>query len=211
MIRVGFEVHIVRSKRAMTKEQQVLRLHLDSKKAVQAVDYIARKWPGVTQYYVCKIIYFADKSHCLDWGRTISGDHFVAMEHGPVPSRIYEMLKPASGEEDELLDMLNQRLDFSTEGNKIHIHSRETQDLNGLSPSDMEHLDEAIALCKSMGFGKLRDVSHEEAAWKNAAADSSTNNPPMDLADWFDQVDGLDKQRAVQELVDNVRYRIDQP
>ena len=139
----------------MPHRTKVLRLNLHREKTVQAIDYVAQTWPGVTQYFVCKIMYVADKEHCLDWGRTITGDRYVAMDHGPVPSRVYEMLKPGSGEEDDLLDLLSSRLHFLLEGNKIHIYSQGSDDFSALSPSDTLHLNQALLFCKSMSFGKI--------------------------------------------------------
>lgn len=184
---------------------KILRLNLNRNKAVQAVDYIARKWPRVTQYYVCKILYFADKEHCLDWGRTITGDRYVAMDHGPVPSRVYDMLKPGSGEEDELLDMINERLRFVAEGNKTHVISKEIGDFDALSQSDCEALDSAVNFCRPLGFGALRDISHKERAWAAAARDELRSNPPMDLADWFE---AKDRELGAAELTDNAKHGV---
>ena len=113
----------------------------------------------------------------------------MAMDHGPVPSRVYDMLKPGSGEEDELLDLTNARLWFESEGNKTHVMSRVAGDFGALSQSDLEALDSAIQFCRPLSFGKLREISHNELAWAAAARDEVRSNPPMDLADWFDDKD----------------------
>lgn len=42
---------------------------------------------------VFKIFYFADQMHLTKYGRPITGDHYIAMRNGPVPSRLYDMLK----------------------------------------------------------------------------------------------------------------------
>ncbi|CCB67791.1 Panacea domain-containing protein [Hyphomicrobium sp. MC1] len=191
----------------MSKRLHVMKLNLDRQKAVEAIDYVARQWPGVTQYYLCKVMYFADKEHCLDWGRTITGDRYVAMDHGPVPSRVYEMLKPASGEEDELLNLLSERVLFQLEGNKIHVHSKGTNDFSSLSATDLECLSNAITFCKPLGFSRLREITHRELAWSRAAKDNSTSNPPMDLADWFEGGD-LDREKAAAELIQNARHGV---
>jgi uncharacterized phage-associated protein len=191
----------------MSTRQRVFRLRLDRDKAVQAVDYIAQQWPGVTQYYICKVLYFADKWHCLDWGRTITGDRYVAMDHGPVPSRVYEMLKPASGEEDDLLDAVSSRLRFEISGNKIQVFSRQLNDFSALAQSDKEYLDKAISFCRPLRFGELREIAHQELSWIRATEHATSNNPPMDLADWFEQ-EQMDRDLAAQELLENVRYGV---
>jgi uncharacterized phage-associated protein len=192
----------------MENKFKVMRLALNTEKAVQAIDFVAQRWNGLTQYYVCKVMYFADKAHCLDWGRTITGDRYVAMDHGPVPSRVYEMLKPASGEEDELLNLLHERLLLELDGNKIHVCSRNIDDFPALSDSDKEYLQNAINFCRPKSFAQLRATAHQELAWKRAAEKLPvSNNPPMDLADWFDD-ERADREKSVSELIENHTYGV---
>lgn len=47
---------------------------------------------------IFKIIYIADRQHLADWGRLITGDTYIAMEAGPVSSRLYDMLKIVRGD-----------------------------------------------------------------------------------------------------------------
>lgn len=42
------------------------RFKLNKLKVVEAIDYCAELWPGITQYFVCKAFYFADKEHFQD-------------------------------------------------------------------------------------------------------------------------------------------------
>ena len=192
----------------MTNGSPVTRLSLDRHKAVEAIEFVAHRWPGVTQYYLCKIMYFADRDHCLDWGRTITGDRYVAMDHGPVPSRVYEMLKPASGEEDEILDLLGVRVAFEMEGNKIHVYSKGVVEFKALSASDKEYLLKATDFCRQLSFGRLETIAHQELGWKRAATGSTfLNNPPMDFADWFEEAN-LDKEKCVSELLQNSFHAI---
>ncbi|OQY45782.1 MAG: hypothetical protein B6240_08350 [Desulfobacteraceae bacterium 4572_87] len=47
---------------------------------------------------VFKILFFADQKHLSRYGRPVVGDYYVAMRHGPVPSRIYDILKSIRGD-----------------------------------------------------------------------------------------------------------------
>src|SRR5262245_62889630 len=78
-------------------EPKILRFQIDWNRCIEGIAFISSLRPGITQYYIGKIFYFADKAHFLDWGRPISGDRYVAMEHGPVPSNIYDLLMEDSG------------------------------------------------------------------------------------------------------------------
>ena len=63
-------------------------------KAQQAILYIADALPEQENMYkVLKVIYFADKEHLFKFGRFIFGESYTAMQHGPVPSNSYDLVK----------------------------------------------------------------------------------------------------------------------
>ena len=157
-----------------------VRFKINYEKCIQGMQFLANKKPGITQYYVGKVFFFADREHLLDWGRPISGDRYVAMEHGPVPSGIYNLVKNDSGMPDELLDMMRDRILFENEHNKIHLFANDEKlDFSALSGSDMEYLADSLATYGNMSFGKLREISHRdaayEAAWRNAGMNNEMN------------------------------------
>ncbi|PZO63204.1 MAG: hypothetical protein DI498_13760 [Paracoccus denitrificans] len=154
-----------------------VRFKIDYNKCIQGMQFLASKKPGITQYYVGKIFFFADREHLLDWGRPISGDRYVAMNHGPVPSEIYNLVKNDSGMPDELLDMIRDRILFENEGNKIHLFANDDKlNFSALSGSDMEYLDTSLKTYGEMSFGQLRELSHRDAAYEAAWAKPGLNN-----------------------------------
>lgn len=157
-----------------------VRFKINYEKCIQGMQFLASKKPGITQYYVGKVFFFADREHLLDWGRPISGDRYVAMEHGPVPSGIYNLVKNDSGMPDELLDLMRDRILFESEHNKIHLFANDEKlDFSALSGSDMEYLADSLTTYGNMSFGKLREISHRdaayEAAWRNAGMNNEMN------------------------------------
>ena len=46
----------------------------DIDKAINVVLYVANRLPRKDFHKIFKVIYFADKAHLSEWGRTISGD-----------------------------------------------------------------------------------------------------------------------------------------
>ena len=50
---------------------------------------------GGRDYYLLliKLMYLAERSALLRWGRTLTFDDFVSMKHGPVPSATLDLLK----------------------------------------------------------------------------------------------------------------------
>ena len=69
--------------------------HFDRDKALEAILYIANSLHNPTFHSISKMLYLSDKLHLQDYGRLICGDSYVAMEYGPVPSAIYNMMKVA--------------------------------------------------------------------------------------------------------------------
>ncbi len=162
-----------------------IRFELNEKKCLEGIQFLAGEKPGITQYYIGKVFFFADKAHFLDWGRPISGDRYVAMEHGPVPSFIYDMLKKDSGEPDELEDELAARVDRVRENNKIRFYAKSSAPTpRFLSRSDKEYLTQSLSQYSSMPFDRIRSLSHEDPAYDSAWAAPGLNNE-LDLRRWL--------------------------
>ncbi len=66
--------------------------------AIQAILYIAQCIERKDLHKICKILYYADQSHLSRYGRSITGDTYIAMEYGPVPSNIEDIFKALRGD-----------------------------------------------------------------------------------------------------------------
>ncbi len=180
-----------------------IRFELNERKCLEGIQFLAAAKPGITQYYIGKVFFFADKAHFLDWGRPISGDRYVAMEHGPVPSFIYDMLKKDSGEPDELEDELAARVDRVRENNKIHFYAKSSAPTPSfLSRSDKEYLTQSLSQYGSMPFDRIRSLSHEDPAYDSAWAAPGLNNE-LDLRRWL----SIGQLEELFEKTDVVRVR----
>lgn len=120
--------------------------------------YIAARVKTPTFHTVFKIMYFADKRHLAQYGRFISGDSYIAMEFGPVPSTAYDLVKEAR--EYAVPDGI------TVDGYRI-VPTRDSN-IEVLSESDTECLDWAIEAYGHKTFGELTDASHD-AAWSQTA------------------------------------------
>lgn len=138
----------------------------DQEAAVAALLYVAGRVDGLTMHKLAKILYFADKAHLERYGRFITGDQYVAMDNGPVPSMTYGMVKELGDAAPHALfpHALADTLRVERRNGKHHIHALVEPDLDALSESDLLCLDESIARCAAFGFRELSDLSHD-AAW----------------------------------------------
>lgn len=117
-----------------------LRCRCEPYKFVNAASYVASKCPDTTKMKLCKLLFFADKEHLLNYGRPIIGDRYIKMEFGPVPSMAYNLMKHderAAVHDQELFD---ERLDVQVN----RIVPKTEPDLRYLSESEVEALDSVI-------------------------------------------------------------------
>ena len=68
---------------------------LDKEKAVQASGVLLRLAPNfrMSRIRLIKLLYLADRKSLEEKSRPITGDRFVAMDHGPVLSGVYDLIK----------------------------------------------------------------------------------------------------------------------
>lgn len=131
---------------------------LDVEKAVQVLRYVTEQVPDL--YHALKVLYFADREHLRRYGRFIYGETYIAMRLGPVPSAAYDMVKAADP------GLLSAALQTAREGFEVEedcIAAKQEADLDYLSESDVECLDQAIHDYGYLSFEALRDASHDAA------------------------------------------------
>ena len=164
-------------------------------KALSAILYVAQELIDKTPekradlYKLQKVLYFADKNHIAKYGRSITGDFYVAMKDGPVPSKTYDMLKHVRGNGNycsspDFITSLNMSMSFEE---NITIIPHKPPNIDDLSISDIEAIDAAINLLKMLNFGQIKKLSHDSAY---NDADESNNIPLESVA----KAGGADEQ-----------------
>lgn len=152
------------------------RFQFDPEKAVEVILYIAQRLGDPGFHKISKILYFADLNHLEKFGRLITGDAYVAMKHGPVPSGSYDILKYVR--EDGLFPFaIHAKSAFSVVGGYSVRPLREPE-VDLLSRSDCECLDAAISKYGNMSFRKLTDLSHV-GAWTSASENDTISLEEM--------------------------------
>ncbi len=136
---------------------------------LELILYVANRVTDATFHSISKILYFADKLHLSRYGRLMSGDSYVAMKHGPVPSAIYDLLKFAGGKVDRFTPPeWAQAAAAAIEVPNAHsVRPRRCEDSSQISASEKSCLDQSIAENADLSFGQLTDKSHD-GAWNEA-------------------------------------------
>lgn len=147
-----------------------MNVQFDRTKALNALLYVANRVQRKDFHKIFKIIYFADRQHLADWGKPITGDTYIAMEAGPVPSRMYDMMKIVRG--DSYLPDTEGLSKFFVIENWMYVKPLVDADLNKLSRNEQEALDDSIAKYSALSYDEIKEKSHD-VAWRSTARDFS--------------------------------------
>lgn len=188
------------------QKAEVVQLTPDIDRIIAAVAYAIHiaEQSGVrfTQYDVVKTLFLADRSHLNDFGRLVSGDKYVAMVHGPVPSTAYDLLKPeAQVQRAYGIDKLPWSADRGRNPKTYEFFSADVHVANEiLSPSDKEAIVSAASVIRSLSFGQVRKLTHEDPAYIDAWEEGADRKQfPMSLGMLFD-VPNFERARQLSEM-----------
>ncbi|MCK5816532.1 MAG: SocA family protein [Candidatus Marinimicrobia bacterium] len=163
----------------------MIKFKFNKQKSIEAVLYLISKSGKNTYdlYKIVKMIFEADKYHLNHYMRPVTGDYFVSMAKGIVPSNIYDLCKGEDPKEA-----------FYRKSPRIIVANR-IADCNHLSESDIEALDQAYEKLAPLTFGQICEQNHNEnPAWgKNYVTGSSSR---IDFA----QI--IDDPKIIKELKD---------
>jgi uncharacterized phage-associated protein len=152
-----------------------------------------------TQYDIVKSIFLADRRHLNEYGRPITFDRYVAMEHGPVPSNVYSLLR---------LDPEKNGLPWSKKqiSPKAFQYNGATREFDEaiLAESDCEALGESFVTVKALGFQQIRKLTHEDPAYVDAWEDDSDKKSfDMSYVMLYD-VPALDKAQELKFISEHI-------
>ena len=141
--------------------------------AVNALLYLCQKagesGRKLSFMQIAKLLFYSDKLHLKRYGRPITGDTYIKMEHGPNPSSIYDYLKDVRSRPGLADEFIRVELEPNTPHAPIpYIQPLQEADWGVFSDSDREVLDEIFAQYGDKTGTQLRDLSHGEKAWKEA-------------------------------------------
>lgn len=169
--------------------------------------YILKKCGATDYIHLFKILYFAEKEHYADYGKRITKDTFIAMEHGPVPSFLYNALKLVTRQEqasaNSPLWMIANAVTPGSAELYYYFVAAEEPDMDELSKAEIASLDKSIAENKDMSPWELSDKSHDEAwaeAWEKLQ--NSAMNPYL-IAKAGGASDGFVEYLKEQDVLDN--------
>lgn len=166
-------------------------IDIDFKKMVQVIDFFAINLPQKTigKIDLLKAVFFADRYHMLKNCRTVTGDEYYAMKHGPVASTIKNICNcEVTRLSQEEIDYAKEYLAFY----KNSVHSKSKYEDCFFSESDKEALNESLNLFRRLKNEKINvaEYSHRFFDWERKYApflpQDEDNRIDMDMDEFFD-------------------------
>ncbi|MBE1427077.1 putative phage-associated protein [Desulfomicrobium macestii] len=152
-----------------------IRYRANPRKLLEALVLIAENCPDSYYHFILKTLFYADKFHLQKYRRPVTGDVYVKMSYGPVPSLAYDMLKQNENLPAQVLDEVQAALDVHKFGRYPAVSAKRLPNLNLFSGTDIECLKEALSSCSPMGFEALTNLTHRERAWEEAEMNQEMN------------------------------------
>lgn len=157
----------------MSRREEIL-FQFNGQKAIEGILWLAQMDPGhVDIYKIVKAFFFGDLFHLNRYGRPISGDHYVAMKYGPVPSETYHLLS-----RDRLTVAEYPEEFFDLKDN--FVVGKRKPNLELFSESDIEALEIGWQTVKDLSFQQVLRLAHDHPAyqktWENRRTDADNIN-----------------------------------
>ena len=145
----------------------------DTRKIVQALNYFACSQLGhtINSMKAYKLLWLADRYHLRHYGRTVSGDEYYALPHGPVPMDAKNIV---DGKPTRLADG-TAGVNYIRKSKKYNISSVAEPRMEVFSASDVEALNIVLKEYGKMSWWELSDMSHTFPEWTSYEA--HLNNP----------------------------------
>lgn len=171
----------------------------NEKKALNAVLYIASRLKCKDFHKIFKVLYFADRDHISEYGRSISGDIYIAMGDGPVPSKLYDIFKSVRGD-----SYFSDNGKFSKYFSVVDwdlISPLQDANLKLLSKTDKSHLDKSLKLYGDLTWDEVKEKSHDYA-WRKTAKNTqiSFDNIVREAGDDDGYLEYLKEQSLLSQL-----------
>jgi len=138
---------------------------IESKKIIQSICYILRGIKRANKLKLVKLLYLSDKYHIINYGRTVTGDEYWAMDYGPVGSTAKDILSMdkdfLSIEYEEASKFLKKKGDHDF----VIGETCSDDDLDLLSDTDKEAIDFVLKKFGEFSSGDLINYTHKYPEW----------------------------------------------
>jgi len=157
-------------------------------KFLNAVAYLGKRCPGTTKKKICKLLYFADKEHLLQYGRPITGDTYYRLPHGPIPTQGLDLLNGKGS----LANLAVRDKFFEIDGWDVRV--KRDFEPPAFSKSELRVLENVCRAYGKLPAHELERLSHEEPAWVK-----TPENDRIDFALFFENCPEAEVAKRIAE------------
>jgi uncharacterized phage-associated protein len=156
-----------------------IRFRFDQDKLINALAFFSRHGVAeLDQMKIAKLVFLADRIHLLRYGRPITGDQYVCMEHGPVASVTRNLVNARLADDPDVTEM-NEYFDVGRSRQYPELIARREPDLEVFSETDIEVLTEVAEKFGSKTAWQLRELAHDFPEIAAALKDRTQRNKKM--------------------------------
>ena len=158
--------------------------NVDTEKTLNAAIFILNKLGQADYHKVFKILYFAEQQHLKNYGQPLTGDSYLAMPYGPVPSFLYDIFKASENQSSPFAEAMElSRAFIVTRKEKIpYVTPTREANTEELSETNIEALLRSIEENGDLSFGEITEKSHD-SAWAKAEKAGETEMSYLDIAE----------------------------
>jgi uncharacterized phage-associated protein len=117
-----------------------------------------------------KLLYITDRELLAETGRTITGDRVVAMEHGPVLSQVYDLIKGEASRAGEWNHYIR------TVGHRVEL--RKDPGRGELSRGEVQKITEVTDRFRNVDDWSLSELTHDFPEWSTHFVKGTSNSIP---------------------------------
>ena len=156
---------------------------VDKEKTLNATLFILNSLGECDYHKVFKILYFADQFHLKNYGQPLTGDSYIAMPYGPVPSFLYDVFKASEKGNSPFIEAmeLSHLFVVKRDGKIPRVSANHSVDFDELSESNLEVLNLSITENRALSFEDLVTKSHDEA-WEKAGQQAEPEISYLEMA-----------------------------
>jgi len=147
----------------MIPRTRTMRLRFNERKATQVAAHLLKlRGDRMSYMKLIKLLYLADRTALLRWGRPISTDTYVSMDRGPVLRRVLDLVT-----DEDLPGQASVWANHITEPEHYSVRLRNDPGEDELSTAEVQLLDEVFQLHGTKSRWELVDFTHKLPEWKN--------------------------------------------
>jgi uncharacterized phage-associated protein len=176
-----------------------LRFHFE--KSLQAAGYLLELHGDRMEYVrLLKLLYIADREMMAEAGAPITGDRAVAMDHGPVLSQVYDLIKgkaARAGEWAHFVRTINHRVELQKPVGR-----------GKLNKGEVEKLQEVAERYQDDSEWEICGKTHQFPEWKKNFVPNTSRPIPWEEAleaqGKADMIEAVEKEDQLERYLDTV-------